>query len=277
METEKVHLTKEKETLLIALYARALESRSPDPVLRDKWAEDAIHRIDYDFGRLKTSKVHPLSIAIRAKQFDIWTAEWIAANPDSTVLHLGCGMDSRVYRLDPPAAVRWFDVDYPEVIELRRRLYPAQSPNGERAGYRMIGSSLADSGWLDEVPADRPAMIVAEGVMMYLTEDVVKPLLNRLTDHFPSGQMAFDALCRLGARLAKTDRSVRVTGATFAWGIDDPQSIKALDPKLELIAELKTSEMPGYSRLPWALRTVVRIMEPFPTLRRMNRLLRYRF
>jgi len=64
------------------------------------------------------------------------------------MLHLGCGLDSRVYRIDPPASVRWFDVDYPEVIALRRHLYP------ERAGYRVIGSSLADLSWLAEVPGD---------------------------------------------------------------------------------------------------------------------------
>ncbi len=271
MQSEKVHFTKEKETMLITLYSRALHSQSEDPVLRDKWAEDAVSRIDYDFEGLKLRKIGPLSIAIRARQFDLWTAEYIAANPGATVLHLGCGMDSRVFRVDPPAGVRWFDVDYPEVIELRRRLYP------DRAGYRMIDSSLANLDWLNEVPGDRPAMIVAEGVMMYLTEAVVRPLLNGLTNHFPGGQIAFDALSRLGARSAKADRSVRSTGATFRWGIDDPRDIKQLDPKLELITELRTAKMPGYSHLPGMMRALVRMMEPIPALRRLNRLLLYRF
>ena len=271
MQTEKVQLTKEKETMLISLYSRALHSQSEDPVLRDKWAEDAVSRIDYDFAGLKLNKIEPLSIAIRARQFDLWTAAYIAANPSATVLHLGCGMDSRVFRVDPPAGVHWFDVDFPEVIELRHRLYP------DRAGYRMIGSSLADLGWLNEVPGDQPAMIVAEGVMMYLTENVVKPLLNGLTDHFTSGQMAFDALSRLGARTAKADRSVRSTGATFGWGLDDPRDIKRLDPKLELVTELRTTEMPGFSRLPGIMRALVRVMDPIPALRRLNRLLLYRF
>src|SRR5215469_15673988 len=164
MEAEKVHLTKEKETSLITLYSRALHSRSQDPVLRDEAAEEAIGRIDYDFGRLKLRKVEPLSIAIRAKQFDLWTSQFLADTPNATVLHLGCGLDSRVFRLNPNASVRWFDVDYPEVIEVRRRLYP------KRANYFMIGSSVTDPGFLDEVPTDRPAMIVAEGVMMYLAE-----------------------------------------------------------------------------------------------------------
>jgi methyltransferase (TIGR00027 family) len=273
MPNEKVRFTQERETLLITLYARALESRSKAPVLRDPWAEGAISRIDYDFAKLKVRELEALSIAIRAKNFDLWTTQYLNEHPDATVLYLGCGLDSRVFRVDPPASARWFDVDYPDVVELRRRLYP---PVG-RAGYRLIGSSLADLEWLAELPADRPAMILAEGVMMYLTEDIVKPLLRRLTDHFPSGQLVFDAFNRLARQAAKADKSVKATGASFGWTIDEPQDIKQLAPKLDLIREFRTQDFVGYPRLPAVLRAVVRVMDPFPGLRRMNRVLLYRF
>jgi O-methyltransferase involved in polyketide biosynthesis len=107
--TDKVRLTKEKETMLITVYARALHSRSDNPVLRDPWAEQAIDHVDYDFGSIKLPKIEPLTVAIRAKQFDDWVCEWIADNPESIVLHLGCGLDSRVFRVDPPSKVHWFD------------------------------------------------------------------------------------------------------------------------------------------------------------------------
>jgi methyltransferase (TIGR00027 family) len=271
MPDDKVRFTQEKETLLITLYARALESRSKDPVLRDPWAEEAVRQIDYDFGKLKVGELNALSIAIRARNFDLWTSAYLTEHPDATVLYLGCGMDSRVFRVDPPAGARWFDVDYPDVIELRRRLYP------ERAGYHMIGSSLADLNWLTQIPSDHPAMILAEGVMMYLPVDAVGPLLRRLTGHFPGGQIAFDAFNRLARRAAKADRSVSATGAAFGWTIDDPHDIKRLAPKLELVREFRTQEFVGYSRLPGVLRAVVRLMDPFPGLRRMNRVLLYRF
>jgi O-methyltransferase involved in polyketide biosynthesis len=54
LSTEKVHFTKERETLLFTLHGKALESLMEDPVLPDKWAEEAVSRIDYDFGKLKT-------------------------------------------------------------------------------------------------------------------------------------------------------------------------------------------------------------------------------
>ncbi|WP_245617534.1 class I SAM-dependent methyltransferase [Amycolatopsis taiwanensis] len=85
-------------------------------------------------------------MAGRAKAFDTWITEFLAANPDATVAHLGCGMDSRVYRLDPPPTVRWFDVDYPDVIDLRGRIYP------DRDEYTQIGSSITDLTWLERLP-----------------------------------------------------------------------------------------------------------------------------
>jgi O-methyltransferase involved in polyketide biosynthesis len=220
MTTEKVRFTQEKETLLITLYGKALNSRTSDPILSDPWAEEAVSRIDYDFGKLKVRTYEALSIALRSKQFDVWTLQYLNDHPDAAVLHLGCGLDSRVYRIDPPAGVLWFDVDFPDVIELRRRLYP------QRDGYQMVGSPLADLGWLDAVPEDRQVFVVAEGVTQYLSEEIMRGLLNRVTGHFPGGQFMFDAYSqRLVRRLAKSSTGIKGTGASFSWGIDDPQDI----------------------------------------------------
>jgi O-methyltransferase involved in polyketide biosynthesis len=269
MQTEKVHLTKEKETLLATLYARALESRSPNPILHDEMAEEAVGRIDYDFDRLK---VDTLSIAMRAKQFDLWTTDYLADHPGAIVLHLGCGLDSRVFRVNVPPRVRWLDVDFPEVIELRQRLYP------ERKGYEMIGSSLANLEWVDALPEDRPAWILMEGVSMYLSADIMHAILSRLTNHFPSGAIAFDAISPAATRMAGANRSIRATGATFGgFSVDDPQELKKVAPKLEFVKESRTPEMPGYAKLPLAMRALVRVFDFFPSLRKLSRLLLYRF
>lgn len=269
MKTEKIHLTKEKETLLATLYARALESRSPNPILRDEMAEAAVQKIDYDFARLK---VDTLSIAMRAKQFDLWTAEFLADHPDATVLHLGCGLDSRVFRLNPPAGVHWYDIDYPEVIELRARLYP------ERPGYATIGSSLAELGWLAQIPRVYPAWILAEGVSMYLSAEVMNALLSRLTEHFPGGAIAFDAISPLATRMAKGNRSLRATGATFGgFSVSDPEELKKVAPRLELVKTARTPELPGYSKLPLATRALVRLFDSVESLRKLSWILLYRF
>lgn len=272
MQTEKVHFTEEKETLLLALYGKALESRSADSLLRDKMADEAIKRIDYNFANTKPDHLGIISLAYRAKQLDLWTEEFLAQHPAAMVVHLGCGLDSRVYRVDPPPSVRWFDVDYPDVIELRQKLFPA------RPGYAMIGSPVANPALLDNVPGDRPVWVVAEGLTYYLSPSDMKTLLNGITGHFPSGQLAFDAVGSLGAKVSKRNASIQATGATIGtWWIDDPRKIKQLDPKLELVTELRAVDAYGYERLPVSLRALLRVMNLFPSLRRINRLLRYQF
>src|SRR4051794_3600560 len=211
MDALKVHLTEEKETLLITLLARAVDSRQRKSLLGDQTAADVLRRIDYDFAKLKLSSGDRSAIVIRAKQLDVWTAEFLAENPEATVLHLACGLDSRVFRIDPPPSIRWFDLDYPEVIELRRQLYP------EREGYRMIGSSVTDFDWLEEVPTDRPVLIIAEGLTPYLKEADVKGLLNQVTARFPRGQILFDVLSPLAGRAGEQKHTIKSTGAKFHW------------------------------------------------------------
>jgi O-methyltransferase involved in polyketide biosynthesis len=282
MTTEKIHFTeeftKEKETMLMTLSSRAIQSQWAQPILRDPWAEEAMRHIDYDMSRSLTGvsswgmwkEIGPAVVATRAATFDLLTTQYLANHPDATVLHLGCGMDSRVFRVDPPASVQWFDVDYPDVIELRRQLFP------ERGGaYHLIGDPLSDLRWLDEAPRGRPGLLIAEGVLHYLSETDVKALLNAVVAHFPSGQLIFD-ICN-SFIVKRTGSNVGGTGATYKWGLDDPQDIKQLEPKLELIKEYRPSELVGFSRFPFWWRIPYRLQEINPTLRRMERTIVYRY
>jgi O-methyltransferase involved in polyketide biosynthesis len=278
MTTEKVHFTKEKETMLMTLSGRATQSQWKDPILHDPWAEEAMQHIDYDLSKhLKGvsswslwDKIGCTIIATRAATFDLLTKRYLAEVPDATVLHVGCGMDSRVFRIDPPANVQWFDVDYPDVIDLRRQLFPERG-----ASYHLIGAPLDDLRWLDEVPRDRPGLLIAEGVLHYLSETEVKALLNAVVAHFPGGEMIFD-ICN-SMIVKRTGSNVGGTGATYKWGLDDPQDIKQLEPKLELIKEFRPSEQVAFSRFPLWWRAIYRVQEINPTLRRMERTIVYRY
>ncbi|MGW4639124.1 class I SAM-dependent methyltransferase [Sphaerisporangium sp. NPDC004334] len=276
MGTEKVHLTKEKETLLATLYGRAVHSRTPDPVLRDPLAEQAVDRIDYDFGKLRMRSTDALGVAIRGKTFDTLTAGRLAVDPRATVVHLACGLDTRVHRLDPPEAVRWFDVDYPDIIALRERLFPPREGTAT-TGYTMIGLPATDPGWLPRVPADHPVLVVAEGLMMYLTTEEVHDLLRRITGRFPAGEIVFDALSHLAVRFSRFQPAIRATGATLRWGLDDPAELTAAVPGLHLAEELFFSDVPEVARFPAGYRAALAVMNRFYFLRKVGRILRYRF
>ena len=277
MTPPKIPFTKEKETMLMTLNGRALQNQWKNPILHDPWAEEAMRHIDYDLSQQYRGvgswsmwrDIGPTIIATRAATFDQLTSRYLADHRDATVLHLGCGMDSRVFRVDPPASVQWFDVDYPDVIDLRRQLFP------ERGAYHLIGAPLSDLRWLDEVPRDRPALLLAEGVLHYLSETEVKALLNAVVAHFPSGQMIFD-ICNPWI-VKRAGSNVGGTGAAYKWGLDDPQDIKQLEPKLELIKEFRPSELVAFSRFPLWVRALFRVQEVNSTLRRMERPIVYRY
>ncbi|UXA04512.1 class I SAM-dependent methyltransferase [Mycobacterium sp. SMC-2] len=227
-------------TNLVTLYLRAHESRTRRPILGDKAAAEAVDRIDYDFKRIHRSSL-PASnqylVALRAKQLDDWCADFLRRHPDAVVLHLGCGLDGRAFRLAVPQSVSWFDVDQPGVIELRRRLYD------DTEGYRMIGSSVTDPAWLDRIPTGRPTLVVAEGLLMYLTEQQVRQLLQRLTDRFQSGEMHFDTLSALAPLLSKV-----FTRGIVKWGIRDAGELQTWNPKLRLLEQAPA--LGGYQRIP---------------------------
>ncbi|MGX1790941.1 class I SAM-dependent methyltransferase [Bosea sp. NPDC055332] len=276
MQTETVALTREKETLLITLWAKAGESLLPDSLLKDRFAAAAAARIDYDFARLKVDRDLMVGLAMRAHTFDGWTRDFLADNRDAIVLHLGCGLDSRVFRIDPPAGVDWFEVDYPDVIALRRRLYPA------RDDYHLIGSSVTEPGWLDVLPRDRPAMIVAEGLLPYLPEEEVPPLLERLVRHCRSGEIVFDAYSPLGLKLIALQPSIKATGAVLHWALNDPAELERQVPGLALVTELTAYDPDGYdaqqiARMSWPARFAMQFFSLIPPLARIGLLLRYRF
>ena len=187
------------------------------------------------------------------------------------MLNLACGLDTRVYRVDPPPSVAWFDVDYPDVIELRRQLLPA------RLTSQLIASSVTGEGWLTQIPADRPTLILAEGLTPYLTENDGIGLLRRLTHHFPSGEIVFDGYSRLGLWFIRSSSVVKATGASVHWAIEDPRGLERLVPGLELIGAQSTYDSklaPRYSTL---TRVLLVLWNLIPALRRIGRILRYRF
>lgn len=109
MDSIPVTFTQEKETLLIPLYAKAWESRFRDSVLADAGADTAIRRIDCDFGRLNVTRDMMVVLALRARVLEGRVRAFVAAHPAGCVLNVGCGLDTRAFRVAPPKCVCCYD------------------------------------------------------------------------------------------------------------------------------------------------------------------------
>jgi O-methyltransferase involved in polyketide biosynthesis len=255
-------------TNLCLLYLRACESRLTHPVLGDHFAAQDVARIDYDFKRIHRvvrPATNQFMVALRSTQFEAWITEYLNGHPDAVVLHLGCGLHSRAFRMAAPEGVRWFDVDLPHVIALRRQLY------SESETYRMVGSSVTDPGWINELPPGGPVLIVAEGLLMYLTPADVTELLHRLVDRFDTGELLADLVSKWGPRLSRI-----LTPGLIKWGTRDGGEITRWDARLRLIED--SSVIAGFDKIPLTpQRLLYRTQHVIPAVRNYDRLFRFAF
>jgi len=122
----------------------------------------------------------------------------------------------------------------------------------------MIGSSVTDPQWLDQVPTGRPTLVVAEGLLMYLPESEVRKLLQRLTDRFDRGEMLFDTLWALAPLLSKV-----LTKGIVKWGIRDVRELQIWNPRLRFLEQV--SAVAGYQKIEsTAVRWIYKLVNATP-------------
>lgn len=266
-----VDLSGPAQTMLSTLYLKALDADFKHPVLNDRYAKGAVGRLDYDWHDIGiTARWAPL-VTVRTAQYDIWARQFLAVHDDATVVHLGCGLDSRVFRVDPGPRVKWYDVDYPGVIALREKVYPG------RPGYELIATSATDPSWLDEIPNDRPVLLLAEGISMYLTQHQGVALLRRVVDRFPSGELQIDFFNWLGIRSQKTQTLVRRSGSTLHWAVNRPADILESVPCVRLLIAVSFFDASTFRRTSAGFRLTGRVVRAAPPLRNSLQYHRYAF
>ncbi len=162
-------------------------------------------------------------------------------------------------------------MDLPDVIELHRKLYP------ESDDYRTIGASATDPAWLAEIPAERPVLIIAEGLLMYLPPIEVERLLRRITDRFHTGELIFDEVAPWVAGLTqRIPERLRKGYPPYLTPIREGRDIERWNPRLRYIEETAVTEQ--YAKIPNpTVRAVYRTMCTFPALRNWLRVFRAEF
>ena len=205
------------KTLYIPLYGKALVSKR-GLFLRDEMAVAIWEREAFPLKRKARSKWLAYYMGIRAAVFDDWVKGRFAECEDAVVLHLGCGMDSRALRVG--GASLWYDVDLPEVIAERKGYFP------ESDTYQMLACDVRDGAFLAEVGAHKRAVVVMEGVGMYLTESELRGLFAAIAAHFDEVSLLADFYTALGAQMSRIKNPVSEVGVRRVWGIDDPRVLE---------------------------------------------------
>jgi len=194
MNEESINkITDISETLLIPLYSRALESQTEHPILIDTKAVEITKELNKIFeksdsslhqtlskgkARRRLGKKLNVSLALRTRKFDRYCTSFLKKNPDGIIVELGCGLSTRFPRIDN-GTLTWYDLDFPEVIDIRRQFFK------ESDRYHFIASSVLDFKWMGKIQhKNKNILFIAEGLLMYLHEDEVKNLILNLQKHF---------------------------------------------------------------------------------------------
>ena len=204
------------KTLYIPLYGKALVS-GRGLFIKDEYAERIWSEVNFPLKGKARSKWLAFYMGIRAAVFDAWVKEKCDKDPDAVVIHIGAGLDSRAQRCG--VKNRWYDVDFPEVIDERRRYF------SEDERYHMIPSDIREDGWLSEIPSGESIIVVMEGVSMYLNEGEREALFKRLGECFLRIDMLMDLYTPFGAKMSKRRNPVNTVGVTDVWGIEHPRKV----------------------------------------------------
>jgi len=218
------------DTLFIPLFMKCKESRRKDAIIQYPLACEMISRLNYDFSRYNKGVMSYTGVAIRARHFDNMVREFIQRAEHPVVVLIGCGLDTRYYRLsDIHAKAVFYELDIPEVIRLRERLLPAAIND------ICLPHSMFDTGWMDELKEKHPDasfIFVIEGVFMYFTEQQVRSVFINLARRFPGSELHFDVINKWMSRHSHIHDTVKYTRATFRFGCDKDREFELWDRRL---------------------------------------------
>ncbi len=228
-----IELKNVQETLLLPLWGRAVESQKSNPMLIDNKAVEIINAIDYDFSKIasNTHNLSQLSWIGRALITDKVIREFIERFPEGLIVDIGCGMDTNYERLGK-VSVKWFDIDLPEVIDLRKKFFN-ETPNR-----KFIPCSILDYTWRQQVPSRTPVLFIAAGVLYYFDEKEVKDFFIRMAEDYHGTEFLFDVASPAGIRAANR-MVISNTGMSedslLKWGLKRLKDLETWDRDIKII------------------------------------------
>lgn len=202
-------------TAVMVAAARARETESADPLIRDPYARALVAGAgagmwenfldDSVVERIKSADPEIAAIfenmlgyqAVRTHFFDAFFAGAVAAGIRQVVI-LASGLDSRAYRLEWPAGTVVYEIDQPMVLEYKAAAL-AERGAEPTAVRREVPIDLRQD-WPAALKAagfdtTRPAAWLAEGLLMYLPADAQDRLFEQITTlSAPGSRLSVEAI-----------------------------------------------------------------------------------
>lgn len=232
---ESIDLRGVPETMLQTLYARAAHSKRPNHKFYDAKAIEIVEQLDYDFSKAEKDVAMSAGVIARTILLDQMVRQFVDENPKGTIVNIACGLDTRFYRVDN-GSIRWYNLDLPETIAVRRRFLT------ETGRVSMIAGSAMDESWAEAIDiTESKTLIVLEGLVMYLAEADVKQILSIIDRRFQSVKVIMETMNPWIIKHMK-EKSIEATKAKFTWGIQSGKELKKLAPGLVWVRDVSLVE-----------------------------------
>lgn len=164
-------------------YYRAMESERPDALFVDPWARRLAGEKGEEIVRtLKHGQASAWAMIVRTAMFDEIILRVVQREHVDLVVNLAAGLDARPFRLALPPALRWVDVDLPDILAYKSETLAGVQP---RCVYEAVSTDLTDTAARRALFARlggsaTRALIVTEGLLVYLLPDQVAALADDL-------------------------------------------------------------------------------------------------
>ena len=205
------------KTLYIPLYGKSYVSRK-NIIIRDKKAEEIWEAADFSLKGKAKSRWLAYFMSMRAVVYDEWIKCKLVNAVTSVVLHIGCGLDSRVKRVSAEN-INWYDIDFADVIAERRKYYD------ESEFYHMLSADMRETGWESRIAGNQNAIVILEGVSMYFAPEELVELLSSLSHHFTSVSLLMDCYSERAAKISKYKNPIHEVGVNLVYGYDKPREL----------------------------------------------------
>jgi O-methyltransferase involved in polyketide biosynthesis len=237
-------LTGVSETALLTLNGRAHQAGLPNAIISDPMAIELRDSFDVDFDKFGRKGQE---MALRSLAVDGCAIDYLARHPRATVVALAEGFQTSFWRLDkavPNPQFRWVSIDFPPVIELRKRLLP----ESERITH--IGQSALDFSWMDRIDTSDGVFITAEGLLMYLQPEQSMSLITECAKRFPGGQMFFDLppviVKKVAPKGLRASKHYRVPPMPFSLSIGQLRDLIGRTPGLTAVTDVPMPRGRGF-------------------------------
>ena len=223
-----------QETALIPLAIKASETARPNARIKDEKAKAIIDTLGVDVSKYDPFLSHE-GVVARTIMYREQLKELLEKYPDAVCINLGCGFDDKFSQVDN-GRLQWFDVDLPDQIAVRRKVYE------DRKRCVMLEGDAVRGNWTKSIPASDMYLIVMEGVLEYFSKEQVKTCLNMLCDCFPHGYLLAELHSPFLEKHGKHHDAVKNTNATFGWGTKSGMEYLDLEPRMKLVSETSYNE-----------------------------------